>query len=52
MNVTLMERQGFQLFFNVITIAIDALWHFSYTIVIELSYHVAQVVLDLVFLFT
>ena len=53
MKVTLMERVDFQLFFNVITGAIDALlhvlWHFSYTLVIKLSRHVAQVALNLVF---
>ena len=53
MNVTLMERLDFQLFFYGFTNAIDALlhalWHFSYTLVIELSRHIAQVVLDLVF---
>ena len=49
MNVTLMERMDFQLFFNVMTIAIDtllhALWHFLYTLVIEISCHLVQVVL-------
>ena len=47
MNVTMMERLDFQLFFNVITITMDALlhalWHFLYTLVIELSCHVLQV---------
>ena len=41
-----MESMGFQLFFNVITAEIDpllhVLWHFSYTLVIELSHHVAN----------
>ena len=45
MNVTLMERLDFQLFFYGFTNAIDALlhalWHFSYTLVIELTRHVA-----------
>ena len=46
MNVTLMERLDFQLFFDVITIVIDALlrvlWHFLYTLVIELSRYIAN----------
>ena len=46
MNVTLMERLDFQLFFDVITVAINALlhalWHFSCTLVIELSRHIMQ----------
>ena len=46
MNVTLMERLDFQLFFDVITVAIDALlhvlWHFLYILVTEVSYHVAN----------
>ena len=40
------ERLDFQLFFDVITVAIDALlhalWNFSYTLVIELSCHIVQ----------
>ena len=47
MNVTLMERLDFQIFFDIITVAIDALlhvlWHFSYTLVTELSSHIVQV---------
>ena len=43
---TLMERLDLQIFFNVITVVIDtllnALWHFSYTLVIELSCHVVN----------
>ena len=56
-----MERLDVQLFFYIITIAIDALlhalWHFSYTLIIELIHillpylicYFAQVALDLVF---
>ena len=40
-------KAGLPAIFNEITVAIDALlhalWHFSYTLVIELSHHVAQV---------
>ena len=40
------ERLDFQIFFNVIYVAINALlhalWHFSYTVVTELSCHVAN----------
>ena len=52
MNVILMERLDFQLFFDVIKVVIDALlhvlWYFSYTLVTEFSNHVAQVALLLV----
>ena len=47
MKVTLIERLDYPLFFGVITVSIDALlhtlWHFSYTLVIKISCHVAQV---------
>ena len=46
-NIRLMERVEFQLFVDAIAVAINALscalWHFSYTLVIEISRHVAQV---------